>query len=148
MAVRVTIKKNAFPEVKKEIPRSVAVALMDVGYRVRTTIKSNIRLQHLIRTGNYINSWVVERDTPNSVVVLSKGAPYGAYLEYGHRANPGQVFPVIKGNTLVGFRRIKKTTTWVPARPHVSPAAVKWRGKPIADAFAKALQSAIARGIS
>lgn len=143
-AVTVTVTKNSFDEVEDATRKAIGAALDSIAQKVQRDIKVEIRKQGLIRTGNYQNSWVTERDSENTRSVRSKGAMYGAYLEYGHRANPGQVFPLREGNTVVGFRRVRAGTTWVPARPHVRPVAYRW-AKKVRGEYERLLSQAYAR---
>lgn len=137
---RLVVTKNRFPELKGATKRATTAALEECAWELNTDVGDRVAREGLVRTGKYQNSWTVQRPSDTERWVISAGATYGAYLEYGHRANPGQVFPLIKGNTLVGFRRVRATTTWVPARPHVRPVADAWRGGRLARRYREKFQ--------
>ena len=123
-AVRITSK---FPQAEDAARKGAAAAVVECALRISRDIKDSVEEHHLIDTSTYYNSWTYDRESETSAVAVSKGAPYGAYLEYGHR--------VMRGGKQVGF---------VPARPHVRPVADAWRGK-VEHQFNLALAAYIAR---
>lgn len=124
-------------------------ALTRIGIRVRNDTVINIRRQHLIDTGNLINSIRYEVFTEQNragVVVGSFGVPYAAAHEFGFHGNVSirayqRLMTKVFGNT-VDPRKIAigphNRRMNIRARPYLRPA-VRKNAKFISDTIREAL---------
>lgn len=146
-AVQVRVTKERWKEVGTYSEAAAEAALEAVATQISRDISKKVRDMGLVLTGNYRNSWTVEMDRPLSRLAISKGAPYGIYLEMGHHTSPGNLFPLRSGNTIIGWRRVKDLR-WIPPRPHVQPVADEWRGSKIASSFSAVYGRILSAGLS
>lgn len=109
-AFRIYVTKNRWKDCDLALRRASTAALDQMAAEIADDVADAAVAKGLFRTGKYAASWTVQRPSENERWAISEGAPYGAYLEYGHR--------VVRGGEQVG---------WVPPRPHARPTADAWK---------------------
>lgn len=134
------LKRLTSDELRKEMERK---ALEDLANQVLTelVIRTPFKTGQLKTAWRIYNTKVVAFPTSTGYeCILVNPTFYASWVEYGHRAIPGQFIPSLK-------KRVRKTTTWVKGRFFITATCLNFENgkaeKIITDHILKWIESMV-----